>query len=131
MFEASLVLKFKRIFGVEKVVYDLPGASQEQKCLFVEVQRSDIRFTDGRCKARVEGSAIMFGENEQMPFGFFAKAIARHPDETKDLFFLDFETNAKQFQNIVQRSFSFVYFFDGQYDPAMGTLTSVNFKEST
>lgn len=111
-----------------KVVFDSPGESQEQDCLFIEVENSWNTFKDGRALSKVTGNAIMFGPNDKLTIGFFSKAIAKAPKtQTKPLFFFDFEENTKRFRNLVQRSFSFVYFFDSQYDPETGSIESVNF----
>ena len=115
----------KAIFGIPKVTYSAPSESQEQKCLFVEIEDSRNTFKDARAIAKVSGTITLFGENEQIPFGFFSKCIAQHPTLTKDLFFYDFEQNTRTYANLVQRRCSFVYFFDGQYDPAIGTINAV------
>ena len=126
--EGALEAAFKKIFEVEKVVYDTPGESQEQKCIFIEIEDAQNRFKDGRALSKITGNAIMFGQNDKLKIGFFSKAIAKAPSEaTKDLFFFDFEENSKRYQNIVQRSVSFVYFFDTQYDPETGKIESVQF----
>lgn len=126
MFEKELAEKFKAIFPVKKVTYDVPGESREQDCLFIEVEQPKFTFKDGKAKAMVTGNAVMFGRLEDLTFGFFAKAIAKAPNAlTKDLFFSDFEANTQRFRDIVQRGFSFTYFFNSQYDPAIGTITSV------
>lgn len=133
MFEKELADKFKAIFPVKKVTYDTPGESREQDCLFIEVEEPKFTFKDGRAIATVTGNAVMFGRNEDLKFGFFSKAIAGAPAAlTKDLFFSDFESNTQRFRDIVQRGFSFTYFFNSQYDPAIGTITSVdvNIEES-
>ena len=75
----------------------------------------------------VSGKATMVARAEQIPFGFFGKAIdAADPALTKDLFFFDLEENTPRFRDIVVRGFSFQYFFRSQYDPAVGTITSVD-----
>lgn len=126
MFEKELEDKFKAIFGVEKVTYDAPGESREQNCIFVEVETPKFSFKDGRAVAMITGNGTMFGRNDALTFGFISGAIAKAPNAlTKDLFFFDFETNTLRFRDIVQRGFSFTYFFDSQHDPALGTITSV------
>lgn len=126
--EETLKANLKSIFGVKKVVYDQPGDSQEQDCLFIEIENAWNTFKDGRAISKVTGNGILFGPNDKLTIGFFSKAIAKaKPSLTKPLFFYDFEENTKRFRNIVQRSFSFVYFFDSQYDPETGSITSVNF----
>jgi hypothetical protein len=52
------------------------------------------------------------------------------PEDTKDLFFFDMETNAGYFRNLTERSLSFVYFFSGQYDPSLGSITSIEISEA-
>ena len=126
MFETKLSAKFKTIFGVEKVTYNQPSESQEQRCLFIEIEDAKNSFKAGRMLSMIRGKAVLFAQNDQLPFGFFSKAIEQHPKETKDLFFYDMEENTRTYQNLVQRSFSFVYFFDGQYDPDVGTIDNVN-----
>lgn len=132
MFEKDLEDKFKRIFGVNKVTLDLPSDSQEQDTLFIEVEEAVNTIKDGRARARITGNATIFGMALKVPFGFFSKAIAEADhDDVKDLFFFDFEKNTRRFRNIVQRQVSFIYFFDSQYDPEDGSITSVDFIEET
>lgn len=132
MFEKELEAKFKKIFGVEKVTYDQPGQSQEQEIIFVEIERATNVIKDGRQLSRVEGTGVMFGPNNKVMFGFFSKRIEKaSAEDTDPFFFFDIEENSKRFGNLVQRSFSFIYFFDGQYDPEIGSITSVVFKEET
>jgi hypothetical protein len=127
MFEKSLQEKFKSIFDLKKITYALPSESQEQECLFIQVDRSRNTIKDGKQIALVEGKLRVFGNSEKIPFGYFSKCIQRSsPDLTKDLFFFDFEENAGTYQNIVERSLSFIYFFNSQYDPALGTITSID-----
>lgn len=126
MFEQELADKFKRIFGLKKVTYDRPGETQEQECLFIEVETSNNSIKDGRAIGRVTGKATLFGPSDKIPFGFFSKRIRNaDPDDTHDLFFSDFETNTRLYQNKVQRDFSFVYFFNSQYDPETGSIDEV------
>lgn len=130
MFEKLLSDKFQKIFGVKKVTYDEPGESGEQECLFVEVESARNAIKDGRVKAMVSGNVVLFSTSGKLPFGFFSKKIAEaDPEDTKDLFFLDFEVNSRRYRDKVQRGFSFIYFFDGQYDPETGSITSIEFSE--
>ena len=116
----------KRIFAVKKVTYAEPGESQEQDCIFVEVESAPFKMTDGIARAKVTGKLYINGQNDKLTFGFFSKAIDLAPHEyTKHFFFSDFEQNTKRFQNLVQRSVSFIYFFSSQYDPELGTITSI------
>lgn len=131
MFEKQLEETFQKIFQVQKVTYDTwdpkDDSMREQKVLFVEVETCVPTFKDKQQLAMVTGKAVMVARSEQLPFGFFGKSIDAAPDElTKDLFFFDLEGNSRVFRDIVARGFSFQYFFRSQYDPSVGTITSVD-----
>jgi len=105
---------------------------REQECLFVEIEVANNTVKDGRVFSKVSGKAIMFGNNEKLPFGYFSKRIAKsNPEDTKPFFFFDIESNTKRYQDIVERGFSFIYFFNSQFDPETGTIDSVNFTTTT
>ena len=125
MFETTLTEKLQKIFELEKVTYDLPGESKEQECIFVQVENVKSQVRDGLYHAKVQGKVVVHAESSKLPFGYLSQRIAAHPDDTKDLFFFDLEENTRLYENIVSRGFSFVYFFNSQYDPAIGTITSV------
>lgn len=126
--EKALSDKLKKIFKVKKVSFDDPGEAGEQECLFISVEKCNNSARDKVFKARVEGQCMMFGTNQKLPLGYFSKCLqeAEYAD-TKDLFCYDFESNTKRFKDKVQRGFSFVYFFSGQYDPDKGTLNQIEF----
>lgn len=130
MFEKELAERLKKIFGLEKATYAEPGESQEQGTLFIQIETSRNQIAPPIQRARVTGKLTVFGPGEKVPFGFFSKGIAAALPELKSpLYFFDFEENTQRYQNIVQRSVSFVYFFTGQYDPDIGTLSEVEFIE--
>ncbi len=134
MFEQTLSDTFQKVFEVQKVSYDHPAPdthdgqpqSEEQETLFIEIDESKTWFKDGMQFAKVTGKAKMLAQNDKLPFGYFSKCIASHPDDTKDLFFYEFEDNQRLRNNLVHRGFSFIYFFNSQYDPNLGTLTSID-----
>lgn len=132
MFEKALQEKFKTIFQLKKVRFDRPSdETPEQQCLFIQVDTPHVTIKDKQQRARVAGQAVVFAEAEQMPFGYIAKKIAAADKAlTKDFYFFDIDQNSRTYVNIVQRSFSFVFFFNSQYDPETGTITSVEFEES-
>jgi len=69
----------------------------------------------------------IFANLEKMPYGFFAKRINEaDPDDIVDFFFHDIEENSGYYKDIVERAASFVFFFDSQYDPSKGTITSID-----
>jgi hypothetical protein len=129
MFEKKLAEQLQKIFDVKKVSYDQPSPeTYEQEALYVEIETSWNTFGKKRVRAKVTGNVTMVGPNDKIPFGFFSKAIHEADKSlTKDFFFFDIEVNTKRYQNLVQRGFSFVYFFDSQYDPDTGSITSVEF----
>lgn len=130
MFRKELSDKFKSIFGLAKVTYDMPGVdAKEQDCLFVSIEKWRPVVNKGRIRGMAYGKGFMYGPNDKIPFGFFTKAIfqASH-DLTKDIFFYEIESGQNLFLNIGQKGFSFVYFFNGQYDPNAGSITSIGFE---
>lgn len=128
MFEKNLAESFSKIFDVKKVSFAEPGEVPEQKCMFINVENAVASIKDSEAVFRVTGTAFMFADNTNLPFGFFAKQIAKaKPALTKPFFFHDMDTNTRNYQNIVQRGFSFVYNFAGQYDPDNGSMTEVEF----
>lgn len=130
MFENDLADRFQKIFAVKKVSFDaIPEgalAVKEQECLFVQIEESLNSIKDAKAVARVTGRAVIVGRAEKIPFGFFSKAIRKAPNSlTKDLFFFEIESNSQQYLDIVSRSFGFVFLFSSQYDPAIGSISSI------
>jgi hypothetical protein len=128
MFEKSLKEKLQRIFEFKKATFDLPSETQEQECLFIQVESARPTIKDGRELAYVTGRIRVFANADKLPFGYFMKKLkSANQTDTKDLFFFDFEENAGTFRNVAERSLGFIYFFDSQYDPNLGTITSIEF----
>ena len=116
-----------RIFQVKKVTYAEPGESEEQDCIFVEIEDAPFKVSDAKVTAKVTGKLYINGQSDKLPFGFFSKAIAAAVfADVKPFYFYNFEQNTKRFANLVQRSVSFIYFFSSQYDPELGTITSID-----
>lgn len=127
MFEASLSNKLKKIFAFKKATFDLPGESQEQECIFIQVEKARNTVKDARVVGEVRGKINVFANSDKLPYGYFAKKIAAADNaDTKDLFFYDFEENAGTIRNISERTLSFIYFYNEQYDPEVGEMTSIN-----
>ncbi len=126
MFETSLTEKLQRIFDLKKVTFDMPSESHEQECIFIEVDQAKSSIKDGSELCMVRGKLRVYCNNSKLPYGYFGKKIRQAElADTKDLFFYDLEENAGQFQNIALRSMSFVYFYNGQYNPELGSMTSI------
>lgn len=120
--------KLQKIFKVKKVSFDEPGPAGEQECLFVNIEHSVNSVRDQVIKQKVDGTCLMYGTNQKLTLGYFSKCIQEADTElTKGFFFYELESNARQFKDKVQRGFSFVYFFSGQYDPDKGTLNQIDF----
>jgi hypothetical protein len=129
--ETSLSEKLKRIFGVPRVTFNLENEDAiEQETLFVQLQTNRASFGEGVERARVSGSAFIYAQQKKFPLNYLMKRI-KNADaaDVKDLFFSDIEETDVVFQNLVRRSFSFLYFFTGQYDPDNGTITEIELSE--
>ncbi len=127
MFEKSLESKLKRIFDMSKVSFDLPSASQEEECIFIEVGEANSTIKDQRQICKVMGRLRVFAPLEKLPYGYFAKRIAQADyNDTKDFFFFNIEKNQGTFVDIAERNMEFVYFYDSQFDPDRGLITSVD-----
>ncbi len=126
MFEATLTAKLKKIFELDRCNFNLPGDAQEQETLFIQVESAQSRIKETRQYCKVTGSIRVFANSDKLPYGYFAKCINKADfDDTKDLFFFDIEENQGTFLNITERTMGFVYFFNSQYDPNVGTLTDL------
>jgi hypothetical protein len=122
--------KLKAIFDLDKVTFDSAGESQEQDCLFVEVETARNNIKDGLATARVTGKLRLYGNNEKIPYGFMSKQIAEaDPELTAPFFFYEFEENLNTYRNICERSISFVYFYSAQYNPNQGEIDSLELTE--
>jgi hypothetical protein len=129
VFEKTLTAKLKNIFNVKKVTFDHPGESREQECIFINVENARVTIKDGREICRVNGTLVFYANNEKLPYAFFFKKIRDAAlSDVKDLHFSP-EQNTGLYENIVERSMDFVYFYDSQYDPDLGILNEVNFQQ--
>jgi len=127
MFEKQLSSQLKRIFDFDKVSFDRPGESQEQEAVFIEVETAACKIKDKRQIARVTGKVHVFASLDKLPYGYFTKKIAEADvADVQGLFFYNFEENKGTYRNITERSMSFLYLFDSQYDPAIGIINQVN-----
>lgn len=127
--ENSLSQKLKNIFGVPRVTFDLENAdAMEQETLFVQLQQNKSSFGDGVERAKVSGTAFIYAQQKKFPLNFMAKRIKNaEPEDVKPFFFTDLEETDLVFQNLVRRSFSFIYYFSGQYDPDNGMIEEIDF----
>jgi hypothetical protein len=135
VFRQELEEKLSQIFGFRKTTFNAPtvdsnNGSLEQDVLFVEINDSNSRISEGKATAKVLGSLVVFSQMEKLPFGFFSKKIqAADRSLTKDFFFFDIDLNPinspARYQNISERRVRFVYLYSAQYDPAHGQITSL------
>lgn len=126
MFKKSLEDKLKRIFDFDAVEYDIPDEAQEQEKVFIQVDKCRSTIKEGIQIADVTGMIRVFANTDKLPYGYFHKRLRDAAiSDTKDLFFYNFEENEGQFRNITERTFGFRYFYNSQYDPEMGTITSI------
>lgn len=126
LLEEELKGRLQRIFGLKKSTLSLPGESREQDTLFIGIESARTRVIGTRFSARVSGTIVTFTQNDKMPIGYLAKAIAEaNPTDVSPFFFHDFEDNTRVFQNIVERTLNFVFFYETEYDPEQGSLTGL------
>jgi len=126
MFEKSLSEKLMKIFDINKVSYSLPSESREQECIFIEVDSAKSNVKDKIFTSKVTGKIRVFANEDKLPYGYFSKKIAEaDAADTKDFFFYNFEENAGTIQNITERNLGFIYLYSSQYDPSVGSITSL------
>jgi hypothetical protein len=126
MFEKSLSEKLKKIFDFKKVTFSTPSDSQEQETLFINVERANSYIKEGRQISRVNGKLTVFANSDKLPYGYFSKCLEKASAlDTKDLYFFDLEENAGTYQNISERSMGFMFLYNSQYDPEIGSITSL------
>lgn len=131
MFKADLQRRLERIFGIAKTTYDAPNhEALEQDTMFIEITYvlGRLSGTD-RATARVGGFITVFSQADRLPYGFFAKRIARaDPSDTRRLFFqreVDLQDSPARLQNLHERRVGFTFLYDAQYDPDKGSLTEL------
>ena len=94
----------------------------------MNITDSRARVSNNSERARVNGEIVIFANADKMPFGFFSKKINQaDPRLTKDLFFHNMDQNERRYQNIVERRCEFVFLYHGDYNPAKGEITSIEF----
>jgi len=126
VFEAELSDKIKQIFDVSKVTFDTPGESREQDCIYIEVENCKTTLKDARQFSKVTGRCYMISQSQKLPFGYLTKKLIESDKAlTKDLYAYEFEENSLRYRNLIERSFSFIYFFTSQYNPDIGTIESI------
>lgn len=105
---------------------------KEQECLFISIEDNQVRFKKKLKRYRLEGRLTMFAQSDKMPVDYFATRIFEMPKALQARFFFsEIDANTKYYQNLVQRDVSFIYFFETQYDPDTGTITSVEVETIT
>ncbi len=133
MFEKDLELRLKRIFGVKRTTFNAPDfEAPEQDCLFVQILSAQPRMQakgGGRETYRVTGYLTIFSQATRVPFGFFFKKLEQaDPEDSHGLFFekeMDIPDSPARIQNIQERRVNFTFWFDSEYDPNRGSLTSM------
>jgi len=128
MLENEIVDLFKAIFDIKKVTLEEPGEALEQGVLFISVDSYTEDTKNGFVKGVLRGNAKVYSQSNKLPLGFFTRKLrSAGVDLTRDLFCTDFEMNLNVFQNLIERSFSFTYFYTSEYDPEQGSLTEIVF----
>lgn len=117
--------KLERIFGL-KVSFNHKSESQEQECIFVEVESTKNNVSAGRFKGKAMGKLRFFVNSDKLPFGFFSQKISlADRADIDDFFFYDFEENTGTILNICERLLSFIYLYDMEYNPSVGLINEL------
>lgn len=120
------------IFKPEKVTFGQPSDIKEQQVLFINIEKSDVRYKKKLKRYKVEGKLTMFAQSEKMPGDYYSTHVYEMPKALQARFFFsEFDANTKYYQNLVQRDVSFIYFYETQYDPDTGEITSVTVETTT
>lgn len=129
MFSQALEEALLKIFAMPKATFAKPrDPAKEQNIIFINVTKSIVRAKEKICKARVEGEITIFAPSMKMPFGFFEKQLYKsEAEDTEPFWFYNMTENSLMTGDIVERKASFVYFYNSEYDPEHGSLTSVEF----
>ena len=123
MFEKELEGKFQRIFDFKKTSFREPSVDQEQEHLFIKIESAKNAVRDKKFVGIAKGKIHVFASSDKLPYGYFTKQLAKSKAaDLQGLFFFDFEENSGTIDNIVERTCSFIYFFDIQYDPDLGLM---------
>jgi hypothetical protein len=133
MVEKALREALNRIFQFPDITYNAPAEeTPEQDKLFLKIDKPNASIKDGVEIYRIEGQAFIYTLRDRYNLGYIPKRI-RHADlaDTNKFYFYEIEENLPVYQNLVRRSFSFVYFFSGDYDPNNGTITSIDYTLTT
>lgn len=130
MFKHELTDRLGKIFGFSRVTFDAPTNSHEQDTLFIQIDSPLVRVTGKKVVARVQGSVILYVQEDRLSYGMLAKRIAHaDPSLTKDFFFHDIDQNLEASpatrENITERRVSFVFFYSADFDPNQGQITSL------
>lgn len=133
MFRKDLIRRLELIFGMPKTTMLAASDSYEQDTLFVEILSSRSRTSGaagGSETARVVGSLLIYSQEDRLPYGFFAKRIEQAPADLKaPLFFYDSDVDVVDSParevNLHERRTNFTFFYNSQYDPDRGQLTSL------
>lgn len=128
MFKKQLEHDLLKIFGIDIIRFESVSESQEQAAIFVEIEKVISTIKEKEQLYRVDCRVRLFARSEALPFGFLMKQIqAADPNVSQKFFFYDLEENAGTFQNINERSFKFIYFYNSEFDPDRGELTEIQF----
>lgn len=134
MFEIETQLKedLAIVFKPQKVTFGQPSDIKEQQVLFINIEETKTTFKKKKKRYRIEGKATMFAQSDKMPADYFGTCIMESPKAINARFFFsEIDANTKYYQNLVQRDVSFIYFYETQYDPETGLITSVTVETTT
>jgi len=131
VFKNDLKRRLELIFGM-KATFNIQSEENEQDKIFINIDvcRPRISSKDGgRETAKVIGSIIVTSQDDRFTYGFITKRIEKaDPELTRPFFFYDVDAVIQNegIMNVHERSTSFVFLYESQYDPSKGELTSLD-----
>lgn len=131
MFKKEMIAKLIEIFKIKKTTFDAYSDEYEQDTLFIEVDDCHERVHNGGVSMRVMGDLVYFSQVDRIKYGNMIKLLEQaNAVDKKMFFFYDIDkqnvSSQARLQNIVERRISFVYLYNGEYDPDKGNITSLD-----
>lgn len=120
MVEDKIKDNLRKIFGVQKVTYDMANETsiREQGVLFVELGGTSGRAGRNIMRTRTEGVIRIYAKNGDLPHDFFIKKIEMAPPELqKPFFFFEMDRREQVYQDIVEGSVRFRFTASRDHNP--------------
>lgn len=120
--------KLKKIFGVEKIIFDTFEPGKEQAALFCSIDKVRAQISDGKKSLLVTGTLCVCVPRDKMPLGWFAERLAL--SRTENELSVGLTEIPVQFKNdndfYIKNDVEFTYKTVRDFNPAYGTINAIN-----